>query len=341
MTNVSHDFSGEIVLGGEDAPGDEIALDFGEPEFDLVEPGRVSGGVVKGELGIGRKEFGDAFGFVGREVIDDGVNGFTRRLGGDQFAQKRNKLGAGMPLGRLANDLAALGFQRGVEREGTMAEVFEPVTFRPTRGEGQHRIEPVKSLDGAFFIHAEDRGIERGLEIEPDDIGRFALESRVVARHVTTQTVRLEPGSGPHPRHSRLTCAEGFGQLPRAPLRGCVGGFAMQGPVNDARCEFLASGPSLPSTMPAEESRESFGREALPPQSYRIDAAVLSRAELAQRRAPGQSQDNSRSATVFTSRASALGQLLQSSSFRWADHKSSCHTSYDTPTVSELNDSLH
>ncbi len=341
MTNVTHDFSGEIVLGGEDASGDQITLDFGKPDFDLIEPGGVGGRVMQGEVGISSKEFGDVFGFVGREVIDDGVNGFTRRLGGDQLAQKSDKLGAGVPLGCLADDLTALGFQRSVEREGAMPEVFETVTLRPTRRERQHRVEPVERLNSTLLIHAEDRGIERRLEIEPDNIGRFGLEIRVVARHVTTQTVRLQPVPGPHPCHTRLICAERLGQRPRAPLRGSFGRFAVQGPGNDARVEFLASGPRLPSPMPAEESRESFGREALSPQSHSIDAALLCGAELAQRRASGERENNSRSATVFTSCASALGQFPKSPSFRWADHKSSCHTSHDTLTVSELNDSLH
>jgi hypothetical protein len=341
MTNVAHDFCGEIALGTEDASCDQVTLDFTKPDFDLVEPGGVGGRVVQGEVGIGLEEFGNAFGFVGREVIDDGVNGFSRRLGGDQLAQESDKLGAGVTLGRFANDLAISGFQRGVEREGTMPEVFETMPLRSTRGERQHRIEPVESLDRALFIHAKDRGVDRGLEIEPNDIGRFGLEIRVVARHVMAQAVRLEPGSGPHPRHARLTCAERSGQSARAPLRGGVGRFAMQGPVNDARGKFLASGPRLPAAMAAEESRESFGDKALSPQSYGIDAALLLGAELAQRRAPGKSENNARAATVFTSRSSALSQFLQSSSLRWTDHKSSGHRSHDTSTVSELNDSLH
>ena len=48
---------------------------------------------MQGEIGIGRQKFGDAFGLVGREVIDDGVNSFARRLGGDQLVQKGDKLG--------------------------------------------------------------------------------------------------------------------------------------------------------------------------------------------------------------------------------------------------------
>ena len=341
MTNVAHDFCGEIVFGAKDASSNEVALDFAKPDFNLVEPGGVGGGVMQGEIGIGRQKFGDAFGLVGREVIDNGVNSFARRLGGDQLVQKGDKLGAGVPLSHLAQDLAALGFQRGVEREGAMAKVFKTVPFRPTRGEWQHGVEPVESLDGALFIYAEDRGIERRLEIECDDIGRFGFEIGVVTRHVTTQTVRLQSDVGPHSRHARLICAQRSGQRSRAPLGGSAHGFAMQGPVHDARVKLLASGSRLPSTMPTEQSRESFGREALPPQFHSIDAALLLGTELAQRGPLGKSKDNSRPATVFTSGASALGHLPQSPSFRWTDHKSTCHTSHDTLAVSELNDSPH
>ena len=80
MTNVTHDFSGEIVLEGEDASGDQITLDFGQPDFDLIEPGRVGGRVMQGEVGIGLKEFGDAFGFVGRAKKDPRVTKLRNRL---------------------------------------------------------------------------------------------------------------------------------------------------------------------------------------------------------------------------------------------------------------------
>lgn len=185
MTNVAHDFSGEIAFGAKNASGNEVALDFAKPDFNLVKPRGISRGVMQGEVGIGRQKFDDAFGFVGREIIDDGVNGFTRRLSGDQIVQKGDKLGAGVPLSGLAKDLTALGFQRGVKREGAMTEAFETVTLRPTRGERQHGVEPVESLDGALFIHAKDRGVERRLQIESDDIGRFGLEIGVVTGHVT------------------------------------------------------------------------------------------------------------------------------------------------------------
>jgi hypothetical protein len=42
VADVAKDFSSEIVDGGKNASRDDLPLDFGEPDFDLVKPGRVS-----------------------------------------------------------------------------------------------------------------------------------------------------------------------------------------------------------------------------------------------------------------------------------------------------------
>ena len=42
MADVPHELSAQIGDGGEDATGDDVPLDPGEPQFDLVEPGPVS-----------------------------------------------------------------------------------------------------------------------------------------------------------------------------------------------------------------------------------------------------------------------------------------------------------
>jgi hypothetical protein len=45
--DIAGDFAGEVGFGSKDSAGDQIALNFGEPDFDLIEPGRVSRGVVE------------------------------------------------------------------------------------------------------------------------------------------------------------------------------------------------------------------------------------------------------------------------------------------------------
>src|SRR5215472_8357646 len=42
LADVPHELSAQIGDGGEDATGDDVLVDPGEPQFDLVEPGRVS-----------------------------------------------------------------------------------------------------------------------------------------------------------------------------------------------------------------------------------------------------------------------------------------------------------
>ena len=42
LADVPHELSAQIGDGGKDATGDDVALVPDEPQFDLVEPGRVS-----------------------------------------------------------------------------------------------------------------------------------------------------------------------------------------------------------------------------------------------------------------------------------------------------------
>ena len=50
MTDVALDFACEVRDGDKDSAGNDIALDLGEPEFDLVEPGRIGRGKVKADV---------------------------------------------------------------------------------------------------------------------------------------------------------------------------------------------------------------------------------------------------------------------------------------------------
>jgi hypothetical protein len=42
--DIAGDFASEVSSGSEDAAGEQIALNFGEPDFDLIEPRRVKSG---------------------------------------------------------------------------------------------------------------------------------------------------------------------------------------------------------------------------------------------------------------------------------------------------------
>jgi hypothetical protein len=63
VPDVTKDFSSEIVEGGEDAAGDDLPLDLGEPDFHLVKPRRIGGCKMEADLGMTGQEIVDELGF--------------------------------------------------------------------------------------------------------------------------------------------------------------------------------------------------------------------------------------------------------------------------------------
>ena len=69
MTDVTKDFSSEIGDGGKDASTDDMPLNFGEPDFDLVKPGRVGGCKMNAELRM-----------IGQKVAEFAFENFLRSV---------------------------------------------------------------------------------------------------------------------------------------------------------------------------------------------------------------------------------------------------------------------
>ncbi len=52
MADVAHQFDSQICDRGENSPSNDIALNSGEPIFDLVEPGGIRGRIVQLDVGM-------------------------------------------------------------------------------------------------------------------------------------------------------------------------------------------------------------------------------------------------------------------------------------------------
>jgi hypothetical protein len=63
VADVAHDLAFKVGLGGEDPSGDQVALDLGEPDFDLVEPRGISRSLVEGHVGMVREELCNSLSF--------------------------------------------------------------------------------------------------------------------------------------------------------------------------------------------------------------------------------------------------------------------------------------
>ena len=115
LPDVTDQLSGEVGCRTEDSASDYVALDFGKPDLDLIEPTRIGRGVMDPNRWIGLEELENMLGFMCAQVIGDDVNLSTVRLAGDDLAEKADKFGTGMPSGGLSHDVAGTSVERRIQ----------------------------------------------------------------------------------------------------------------------------------------------------------------------------------------------------------------------------------
>ena len=106
---------GEIRQRREDAAGEQVAFDL-PPEFHLIEPRRVGRREMQMDPGMRVQKHLHPLGLVRREIVDDHVE-ISATLRRQHVTQEVDERFAGVPRGGLADDLAGLRVQRGVQRE--------------------------------------------------------------------------------------------------------------------------------------------------------------------------------------------------------------------------------
>ena len=115
LLDVTDQLSREVGCRSEDSASDHIALDFGKPDLDLIEPTGIGRGVVDPNRWIGLEELENMLGFMCAQVVGDDVNLSAVGLAGDDLAEKTDKLGTAMPSGSLSHDVAGASVERRIQ----------------------------------------------------------------------------------------------------------------------------------------------------------------------------------------------------------------------------------
>ena len=214
MPDVAHELAGEVGNGGEDATSNDVPLDLRKPYLDLIEPRRVGGSEVKVDSRVLSEELAHQSTLVGRKVVEDYVDLLAAPLGFDQLTQESNQLLAGVPSDRLAQDRPTTSVQGREERERAVPVVLEAMPLGTPRRQGQNGVQPVEGLDVRLLVQAEDSGVLRRVEVQPDDVRGFAFEIQgrnmlsLSLGHYTSagqkHTVRAGHVAGRHPMRTDL-----------------------------------------------------------------------------------------------------------------------------------------
>ena len=100
--DVAHKLSSEIVDRSENAASDDFALQPCEPDFNLIQPGRIGAREVKFHVGVSPQELFDLVGLVRRQIVENDVNLLVRLAAEDYLFEETNEFRTGVSLGGLA-----------------------------------------------------------------------------------------------------------------------------------------------------------------------------------------------------------------------------------------------
>ena len=149
LTDVSQELSVQIRNGSEYASGDDVALDFAEPQRDLIQPRRVGRSEVQMNLGMHCQEVRDRPALVSREVVGDHMDLFAAGLIDHNVCEERGELRRGVPRSGFTEHLASLGVEGGVRAS-------DKALTSPTRNRGKALLElPIfQTQTSADFPHS-------------------------------------------------------------------------------------------------------------------------------------------------------------------------------------------
>src|SRR5215207_150215 len=341
MPDVTKDFSSEIVDGGEDASGNDLPLDFGKPDFDLVKPRRIGGRKMNADLGMMGQKVIDELGFMGREIISDDVDLASEGLRGHDVGKKVDELATGMALSRRAQDFSASGIEGSVKRKGAVAVILKAMSLGSARRKGQDRIESVQGLDSSLFVYAKDGGMIRRVQIKADNVGGLLLKVGILAQHVTAQPVRLKAMASPNPRNGHLIGAKGGGQPTAAPVGGSVVRTAT-GPLQNARLKLCCIRAHFATLMTRYQSRQPAHQKAFSPALHIRGTTLQHAGYRTHSKARAQRENDLGAPGIPGSNRSRPNPPAQFSAFRRTNHNSLVLHSLTMPhIVSHINVTLH
>src|SRR5690348_1248005 len=129
---------------------------------------------------------------VGPVVVHDQMHGQSRRYLRLDASQEAQEFVRPMAPVQLADDLAGGDVESREERCGAMSAVVVGAAFGDARSQGQDGLGAIEGLNLGLLVHAQDQGVDRRIEVEPDYVTHLLDELGVVGKLEALNPVRLQ-----------------------------------------------------------------------------------------------------------------------------------------------------
>jgi len=180
--DVADQLSGQVSCRSEDPASDDIALDFGKPDLDLIKPAGIGRGVMDSNRWIGLEELENSLGFMCAQVVSHDVNLAAPqadwRRSGPESRQTRPLVWRAVVFAMTSPvRVSSAAYSEAYHDENTQSHVVRLCRGeRPKPGQGRF-----KCLDSALLIDTEDRSVYRRLQVEANDVGRLLFKLGFIA----------------------------------------------------------------------------------------------------------------------------------------------------------------
>src|SRR3972149_6193956 len=211
-------------------PASQLAVGGGGKEaLDLVDPRGTGGREVQLKAGMTKQPALDERRLVGAVVVEDEMDVECSGNVGVDGVEELPEFDAAMPSVMLGDDLAGLDVQGGEERGRAVADVVVGTTLDLAGAQGQDRLRAVQGLDLRLFVHAQNQGPIRRVEIQPNDVANLFDQERVGGKLEALRAMRPETKRPPDPMNGTAAQSGCLRQRACAPVRRVLR-FGLQRP---------------------------------------------------------------------------------------------------------------
>lgn len=234
-------------------------------------------------------------------VIHHQMNVQVAGNAGVDRAQEFQKPAAAMPPVQLPDDFAGSNIERGKQVGRAMALVIVSAPLGHAGCQRQDRLGSVQRLNLALLVDTQHHGLERRVEIEPDDVAGFLNKQRIAGQLERFLPMRLQSEGAPDAADRRLR-QSGFARHDaRTPVRG-VRRFLLQRLSDHGIDTRIADRARRSRARSIEQTVQTHLHKARAPFQYR----------LACHRELGRDRPVLRSARAFQHDARMQGQRVRS-----------------------------